>query len=66
MVSSTWNLRSIYKSDSDPAMDNDRKKIHSINYGFINKWKKRDDFLKDPKILKTALDELEIHSSRLG
>ena len=55
----TWNLKPLFKSDSDPEMAKQRKVVEKESYKFINKWKDRDDYLKDPKILKQALDEYE-------
>lgn len=40
-------------------MADDRKKIEEVNYAFINKWRNRDDYLKDPLVLAEALIELE-------
>lgn len=55
----TWNLKPLFKSDNDPAMAEERKKVERESYRFINKWKERDDYLKDPAVLKEALDEYE-------
>ena len=50
----SWNLTDLYKSDDDPQMEKDLKEVIKKNYKFINKWKDRSDYLKDPKILKDA------------
>ncbi|MDO8498787.1 MAG: M3 family oligoendopeptidase, partial [bacterium] len=55
----TWNLKLLFSGDNDPKMARKRKILERENYKFINKWKNRDDYLKDPKVLKEALDELE-------
>lgn len=55
----TWNLKPLFKSDNDPQIKKRRKIVDSESYKFINKWKNRNDYLKDPKILKQALDEYE-------
>lgn len=55
----TWNLKSLFKSDNDPQIKKRRKTVEKESYKFINRWKDRDDYLKDPKILKQALDEYE-------
>lgn len=55
----TWNLSPLYKSDTDPKIKRDMKLAQEANYRFINKWKNRDDYLKNPKILRQALDELD-------
>lgn len=62
----SWNLDLLYSSDKDPAIEKDRKKIKKINYGFINKWKQREDYLTDIKALKEALDELEYIERNFG
>lgn len=54
-----WNLKSLFKSDNDPEMAKQRKVVEKESYKFINKWKNRDDYLRNPKILKQALDEYE-------
>ena len=55
----TWNLKPLFKSDNDPQIKKKRKTVEKESYKFINKWKKRDDYLKSPKALKQALDEYE-------
>lgn len=54
-----WNLNPLFKSDNDPAMARERKKIERESYKFINKWKNRTDYLENPAVLKEALDEYE-------
>jgi oligoendopeptidase F len=54
-----WNLNLLFDGDEDPQMEEEKKLVTEKSYEFINKWKDRDDFLKDPKILKEALDEYE-------
>lgn len=55
----TWNLGHLFERDDDPAMELHRKTVVKKSYQFINKWKNRKDYLKDPVILKQALDEYE-------
>lgn len=55
----TWNLKPLFKSDNDPAMAHERKKVGSESYKFINKWRDRTDYLEKPEVLKEALDEYE-------
>lgn len=50
-----WDLSSLTK-ESFPAK---RKKIELAHNKFIDKWEKRTDWLKNPVILKQALDEFE-------
>ena len=55
----TWNLKPLFKNDNDPQIKKKRKIVEKESYRFINKWKNKDNYLKDPKILKQALDEYE-------
>ncbi len=55
----TWNLKPLFRSDNDPAMAEERKKIERESYKFINKWRNRTDYLENPAVLKEALDEYE-------
>lgn len=55
----TWDLGSLFKNDDDPQMPKERKLIEKKSYAFINKWKKRKDYLEKPSVLKQALDEYE-------
>lgn len=55
----TWNLSALYKSDDDPQMAADRQKIEAATKAFEDKWRGRDDYKTDPKVLKEALDDYE-------
>jgi oligoendopeptidase F len=55
----TWNLKQLFDNDDDPRIEKKRKSIEKISYKFINRWKNRKDYLKNPAILKQALDEYE-------
>lgn len=61
-----WDLSPLGASDDDQKFAEKREKIHTANYAFINKWKDRDDYLKDPAILKEALDESEELTRKYG
>lgn len=62
----TWNLSPLYTKDDDPQIKKDMEVVAKANYKFINKWRDRDDYLKDPKVLRQALDELETIASQHG
>jgi len=62
----TWDLDKFYKSETDPKIKKDMEVVKKINYQFINKWKDRKDYLKDPKALKQALEESEIIDEKYG
>jgi oligoendopeptidase F len=55
----TWNLSDLFASDDDPGIEENLKNVEHKNYEFINKWRGRDDYLKEPAVLKEALDEFE-------
>lgn len=61
-----WDLTPLFTSDDDPKMEAEKKEVEEESYKFINKWKNRDDYLKDPKILREALDEYEKWSRIYG
>lgn len=64
--STDLDLSALFKNDDDPNILKQRKLVEKANYDFINKWKKRTDYLKDPKILKKALDEYEYLQHNFG
>ncbi|MBI5074204.1 MAG: M3 family oligoendopeptidase [Nitrospirae bacterium] len=61
-----WNLKHLFLSDEDPRIDKQKKLIQDKSYAFINKWKPRRDYLKDPAVLREALDEYEIWTRNYG
>ena len=54
-----WNLKPLFNSDNDLRMRKERQIILRKSYAFINKWKKRSDYLKNPETLLKALKEYE-------
>lgn len=62
----TWNLKHLFLSDDDPRIEEQKKLIKKKSYAFINKWKGRKDYLKDPAVLKEALDEYELWTRNYG
>jgi len=58
-ISTTWDFAKFYKGDDDPAIEENRKAVEQKSYAFINKWKDRKDYLKEPAVLLKALDEYE-------
>lgn len=61
-----WDLTPLFTSDNDPTAKEKRKEVQEKSYEFINKWKDRDDYLKDPAVLKEALDEYEVWNRLYG
>lgn len=58
-LKTSWDLFSLFSEDTDPKLTVSRKKVEEESYKFINKWKDRQDYLKDPKVLVEALGEFE-------
>jgi oligoendopeptidase F len=54
-----WDLSPLLAGDDDPKIKAYRKTTTKVVDAFANKWRDRDDYLQDPKILKEALSELE-------
>jgi oligoendopeptidase F len=61
-----WNLKLLYKSIDDPQIGIDVKNSEDAVMKFVKKWKEKNEYLTDPKILKEALDEYEELSSEFG
>ena len=58
-ISTKWDLTRLFESDDDPRIEENRITVEQKSYAFINKWKNRKDYLKEPAILRKALDEYE-------
>ncbi|MFH1802737.1 MAG: M3 family oligoendopeptidase [archaeon] len=58
-IKKEWDLSPLLKSDGDPEIGKKLEKAKEANQKFTDKWKTRSDYLKDPKILKQVLDDLE-------
>jgi len=54
-----WDLSPLFTSDNDPRIDENIRQVRKNSYRFIDRWKDRTDFLKDPAVMKKALDEYE-------
>ena len=59
MKNITWNLAHLFDNDEDSRIEKKRKFVEQKSYAFINTWKGRTDYLRDPALLKKALDEYE-------
>ena len=64
-IKTSWNLNLLF-SGSDSDLEKDKKIVSEKSSGFIDKWKDRNDYLKDPSVLKTALDEYEYLNGNFG
>ena len=55
----TWNLKHLFEGDDDPHIEEKRGILQKESYAFIDKWKDRRDYLREPAALKEALKEYE-------
>lgn len=55
-----WDLSVLFKGDDDKEIELEKKRIEKENKKFVKKWQNRSDYLKNPSILKIALDEYEL------
>jgi oligoendopeptidase F len=62
----TWNLSPLAKSDTDPKLGKARTLAGEKARLFVAKWRERTDYLRDPKVLKLALDEYEHWAANYG
>jgi oligoendopeptidase F len=62
----TWNFGKLFSGDDDPALEKKRKSLEKKSRAFINKWHDRSDYLRDPAVLKQALDEYELWKRQWG
>lgn len=65
-ISTTWDLNKLFKNDDDPGIEENRRTVEQKSYAFINKWKNRKDYLKEPAVLRQALDEYETWKRNYG
>ncbi len=61
-----WNLTPLFKSDTDPAIAKYLQEHQQATDKFIQKWRKRNDYLADSKVLKQALDEYQQWNKQYG
>lgn len=54
-----WDLTALFENDNDPRIEEKLREVERGSYAFINKWKDRRDYLRDPAALRKALDEYE-------
>jgi oligoendopeptidase F len=59
MRPSEWNLKLLFRGDDDPRIAKTRKIVEQKSRAFINKWRIRTDYLRNPAVLKKALDEYQ-------
>ncbi|PIP73493.1 MAG: hypothetical protein COW88_01690 [Candidatus Lloydbacteria bacterium CG22_combo_CG10-13_8_21_14_all_47_15] len=66
ILKTEWDLSPLAAGDADSAFEQKRVEIQAANEAFVKKWRGRDDYVNDPKVLKEALDEYEALFSRYG
>jgi oligoendopeptidase F len=54
-----WDLSPLLAGDDDSKINDYRDAISKVTEAFESKWRDRDDYLTDPKVLKEALDDYE-------
>jgi len=65
-ISTTWDLTRLFNNNDDPEIEKNRKTVEQKTYVFINKWKNRKDYLKEPAVLRKALEEYEAWKRNYG
>jgi oligoendopeptidase F len=53
----TWNFDLLFRSDDDPMILETRAASEKATTVFVEKWKNRQDYLEDPKVLAEAMNE---------
>lgn len=56
---SAWDLSPLFSSDADPGIEANLRQVEKKSYAFINAWKDRTDYLRDPKVMQQALGAYE-------
>ena len=59
-----WNLGLLFKNEKEILAE--RKIVEEKTNAFVKKWEGRDDYLKDPKVLRQAMDEYNEWASKWG
>lgn len=65
-ITTTWDLKRLFENNDDPKIEENRKTVEQKSYAFINKWKNRKDYLKEPAVLRKALEEYEAWKHNYG
>lgn len=54
-----WDLTPLFQGDDDQRIEDQKRLILKKSHAFIERWKDRKDYLRDPSVLRQALDEYE-------
>ncbi len=63
---SAWNLKLLFGSDTSPEISANRKKVSAATRAFVGKWGNNGEYLRDPLVLRKALDDYEKWSRSFG
>jgi oligoendopeptidase F len=66
VAGTVWDLSVLFAHDDDPAAEERLREVGRASRRFIDKWKNRRDYLRDPAILARALGEYEKWKRRYG
>ena len=62
----TWDLSPLFTGDDDPKIEVAKKEAEVATLAFVKKWQGREDYLREPAVLKEALDEYNDLQSKSG
>ena len=65
-MKTSWNYKLLFENLSEKELENEKEELIKANELFAKKWKKDQKYLEDPKVLKKALDELEVLQRNFG
>lgn len=65
-INTEWKFDKLLPAETWDEIEKELNGAKEANEKFVAKWKERDDYLKDPKVLKEALDEYEALMARWG
>jgi oligoendopeptidase F len=55
----TWDLTTLFDHDDDSGIDEQKEEVEERSRAFIDAWKTRTDYLREPSILRQALRDYE-------
>lgn len=65
-IKTSWDLSPLFKSDTDPAIERERREVRKASQQFVKKWGRRTDYLRDPKAMLAALNDYDSFMRRYG
>lgn len=66
MTQTTWNLKPLFKSDTDPEIPTWRKIVTDQTTRFVKKWSNNTKYLTDSQTLRLALDDYNTWLEKYG